>query len=190
MLQSYRGVLAVPAQGTPAVPEQGMLAVPEQGTPAVPERGTLAVPEQGTLSTLERGTPVVLEQGTLAVLERGARAVPEQGTLSTLERGIPVVPEQGTLAVPEQSMPTQRCSLRQQVPRQDGMLLLAWGFAMRRPPHSPCRDQPCVTARAQGCPLGAFFGSLIPGSLSARLVPQRLWLAHRCTPGAVAGAYS
>lgn len=72
------------------------------------------------------GTPVVPEQGT--------PAVPEWGTL--------LVPEQGTPAVLERDMPLWHCSLQQQVPGQDRMLLLVWGFTMQGPSIPPAETSP------------------------------------------------
>lgn len=77
---------------------------------------------------------------TAVVLEQGMPAMPEQGTPMLL------VPEEGTtamteggqiLAVLEQDLATCHCSLWQQVPGQDGMLLLAQGFMMRKHTISP-----------------------------------------------------
>ena len=65
---------------------------------------------------------------------RGTPAVPEQGT--------PTVPERGTPAVPEQGMPMQRCGLWQRVLGQRRMVLLAWGFGMRKPAIPPAETGP------------------------------------------------
>lgn len=62
--------------------------------------------------------------------------------------GTPVVPEQGTPAVPEWGMPLWHCSLQQQVPGQDGMLPLVWGFTMKGPTIPPAETSP---AWLQGC---------------------------------------
>lgn len=128
MLQSHLGTLAMPERGMLAVLEQDPLDMPEWSTAAVPEQGTLAMPEQGHAGSARVGH----------TSNAGARYTNAGGAgagYNSSDRG-------STLAVLDQDLPMCHCSLWQQVPGQDEMLLLAQGFVMRRHTIPPAETIP------------------------------------------------
>lgn len=92
--------------------------MPEWGTAAMLEQGALAVPEWDHNGSVRAGH--ASNAGARYTNAGGVR-----GGYNNSDRGT-------TLAVLEQDLAMCHCSLWQQVPEQDGMLLLAPGFVMRR----------------------------------------------------------
>lgn len=130
-----------------------------------------------TGSTRVGVTAVVLEQGMPAMPRaRCTNAGGAGGGYNCNDRGRTDI---GSAGAGPSHMPLQPLAAS---PRTGWNASAGTGLYDEKTHHFSCRDHCCMTARVQGCPFRAFFGSLIPSSLSACLVPRRHWLAYRHTP--------